>query len=80
MKIKPIWSYEMTGTRIKVDSTKVYSALPATNQPEWEKRSAVFLLCDWDGSPKGDSPDAEESDCYSMLLIDGEYEIVEGNE
>lgn len=78
MKIKPTWDYKLLGTNIKVDKTKVYSAQPATNQPEWEKRSAVFLLCDWDGSPKLDSTDVEESDSYSMLLIEGEYEIVEG--
>jgi hypothetical protein len=43
MKIKPKLAYRNPCIPInKMDPQKVYDAIPATNQPDWEKRKAIF--------------------------------------
>ena len=42
MRVKPNLSYKMLGTDIVLDKNKVYEASHATNQPDWEKRGAIF--------------------------------------
>ncbi len=81
MKVRPLHSFRLLGTSMEVDEALVYDAVWATNQPDWEARSKVFLLCDWKGKPAAtpQSSDrvgfANTGDCYSMLLEEGEYEI-----
>ena len=43
MKVRPIADFKLLGTDIALDSTKVYEAVLATNQPNWEKRQCVFV-------------------------------------
>jgi hypothetical protein len=62
MKIRPNANYQMTGTNIRLDSLKVYEAVSATNQPDWNEKGKVFCLL----------PDTEDS----FLLEAGEYEII----
>ena len=76
MKIKVWHDFKLYGQGWSVDQDLVYDAVPATNQPDWEAQQKVFLLCDWEGKPKSDGL-GEAGDCYAMLLVDGEYEIVE---
>ena len=76
MKIKVWHDFRLYGQGWSVDQDLVYDAVPATNQPDWEVKQKVFLLCDWEGKPKSDGL-ADEGDSYAMLLEEGEYEIVE---
>lgn len=62
MKVRPFEDYHLMGTSFKLDSTKVYSAVPATNIPKWEENGKIFVFKDEDGP--------------SILLENGEYEIV----
>lgn len=43
MKVHPLENYQLLGTSIKLDKTRTYDAVPATNQPNWEERGAVFV-------------------------------------
>jgi hypothetical protein len=43
MKIRPLENYVLLGTGIKLDETKVYDAVPATNQPDWESKGKIFV-------------------------------------
>jgi len=43
MKIKPKKNYVLLGADIALNSSHVYDATPATNQPDWEKRGLVFV-------------------------------------
>lgn len=61
MKILPVENFRLLGTSMCVSKEKVYDAVPATNQPNWEERRLVFLL------------DGEDS----MLLQGDEYEVIE---
>ena len=60
VKIRPAGDYHILGTDIRLDSGKVYDAIPATNQPDYKEREKVFVL-----TPEGDA-----------LLCKGEYEVV----
>lgn len=70
MKIRPKINYRLhVGHLDAVDSTLVYDAIDATNQPDWEAEGKVFLLCDYEGKPSDDGQ-------HAILLSRGEYEIV----
>jgi hypothetical protein len=61
MRIKPTQSWKLAGTNFGLDKDTVYEAIEATNQPDCEEREAIFA----------------GTDENSMLLVKGEYEIVE---
>jgi len=42
MFVKPKRNYKLLGTSIELDKNQVYSAVLATNQPNWEERGAIF--------------------------------------
>ena len=42
MKIKPKNNYRLLGTSISIDKTKVYTAIVATNQPNFKEKGLVF--------------------------------------
>lgn len=42
IRIKPLLSYALYTTNIKIDKDKIYSAVIATNQPDYEKLGLVF--------------------------------------
>jgi len=42
MKIQPRENYELIGTGIRLDKTKIYNAVHATNQPDFEELGLVF--------------------------------------
>ena len=64
MKVSPKDNYHMLGTSITLDSSKVYNAEHAINQPDWEKRKKIFVL---------------DADDYgsSFMLAGEDYIIVE---
>jgi hypothetical protein len=62
MKVRPFEDYWLMGTEFKLDSTKVYDATHATNLPDWETKGKIFVYEDEDGP--------------SIVLENGEYEIV----
>jgi hypothetical protein len=43
MNVKPLESYQLLGTSIKLDKEEVYEAIPATNTPDHEARGAVYV-------------------------------------
>jgi hypothetical protein len=43
MRVRPLENYELLGTEIKLDKTKVYNAVPATNQPDWKAKGLIFV-------------------------------------
>jgi len=43
MRVKPKLDYHLTGTSITLDSSKVYEAIHATNQPDWEEKEKIFV-------------------------------------
>jgi hypothetical protein len=43
MRVRPLGNYELLGTEIKLDKTKVYDAVLATNQPDWEAKGLIFV-------------------------------------
>jgi len=65
LKIRPHRAYRHAHypTSTALDPTKVYSAVRAMNQPDWEARGLIFVE-----SP-GNAPE--------LLLEAGEYDIVE---
>tara|TARA_R110002020_G_scaffold59237_1_gene161717 strand:+ start:450 stop:662 length:213 start_codon:yes stop_codon:yes gene_type:complete len=66
MKIRPLGNFKQLGTNITLDSTQIYDAILADNQPEYIRDGKVFALI-----PRFDGDD-------SFLLGRGEYEIVKG--
>ena len=66
MKIRPNADYELLGTDIVLDKDRVYDAIAATNQPEYEECKKIFVI-----NIPGKNPDD------GFLLERGEYEIVE---
>jgi hypothetical protein len=47
MKVKPTEDWKMAGTGpdyIQLDKTKVYVAIHATNQPDWEEEGKIFVI------------------------------------
>ena len=68
LKIKPALNYKFAGQgEPSMDVKKVYSATPAYNQPDFEKRGLIFVDL---GPGSWAAPD--------MLLARGEYTIVNG--
>ncbi len=61
MNIRPLLDYQFLGAGITLDSTRIYKAEPATNQPDHEALGLVFC---------------EESTGWVLLGRD-EYEIIE---
>ena len=43
MKIQPKENYSMNGYG-RLNKTKVYKAVPATNQPKWKAQGKIFVL------------------------------------
>ena len=66
MKVKPNLDYELLGTGIKLDHTRVYEAEWAINQPDWVWRGALFV--------QGAAGDTSR---IGFLLEEGEYEMIE---
>lgn len=63
MKIKPNENFSLAGTNLELDKNKIYFALIAYNQPEWEKLRKVFVV------------DSEQR--FEIILQAGEYKIVD---
>ena len=64
MKIRPLGNFKQLGTNITLDSTLIYDAIPASNQPEYIRAGKVFALI-----PRFNGDD-------SFLLVRGEYEEI----
>ena len=43
MRVRPLESYKLLGTEIELDKNKVYDAVLATNQPDWETKGLIFV-------------------------------------
>jgi hypothetical protein len=45
-RVKPKMDFTMAGTwpRIKLDKTKEYEAIHASNQPDWEEEGKIFVI------------------------------------
>jgi hypothetical protein len=68
MKIKPNDDFTSLGLGYnspKLDKSKVYDAVPATNQPDWEEKGKVFVSFNNDGQEP------------SMLLDKFDYQVIE---
>ena len=63
-KARPALDYKLLGTSVKLDSRRFYDACDASNQPDWEKRGAIFILENGPG----------EGASIGVLLERGEYE------
>lgn len=65
MRVKPKLAYRHANypASTALDPAKVYEAVHATNQPDWKEKGKIFV----------DSPNGAPE----MLLMEGEYEIVE---
>lgn len=66
MRVRPLNDFKMLSTRISVSKDKVYDAIPATNQPDWEERGLIFIQ-----GAEGDVTD------IGFLLDKTEYEVIE---
>jgi len=42
MQVKPNMNYKLLGTNIVLDKNKVYTAIIATNQPDYIERGLIF--------------------------------------
>jgi hypothetical protein len=74
--VRPSLEFHLMGTSIRLDPSKAYWAVDATNQPDWRKGRKVFLLCTPSGEPR--SLENARHDGPSFLMTDGDYERVEG--
>ena len=61
MKVIPKENYVLLGTGFRLNKTRVYEAIHATNQPNWRKRRAIFVI------------DGDES----MLLEGDDYRVAD---
>jgi len=43
MKVRPLNDFRMLGSGISVSKDKVYDAIYATNQPNWQERGLIFI-------------------------------------
>lgn len=66
MRVRPLNDFKMLGSRISVSKDKVYDAIPATNQPNWEERGLIFIQ-----GAEGDTSD------IGFLLDNTDYEVIE---
>ena len=42
-KVKPNLNYKLLGTDIKLDKTKVYDFIPASNIPNYKEKGLIFV-------------------------------------
>lgn len=66
MRVRPRNDFKMLGTQIQVSKDKIYDAVPATNQPNWESRGLVFII-----NAEGDTTE------LGFLLDSTDYEVIE---
>tara|TARA_R100000654_G_scaffold19070_1_gene39262 strand:- start:3301 stop:3501 length:201 start_codon:yes stop_codon:yes gene_type:complete len=66
MRVRPLNDFKMLSARISVSKDKVYDAIPATNQPDWEERGLIFIQ-----GAEGDTSD------IGFLLDNTDYEVIE---
>ena len=66
MRVRPLNDFKMLSTRISVSKDKVYDAIPATNQPDWEERGRIYIQ-----SAEGDTSG------IGFLLDNTDYEVIE---
>jgi hypothetical protein len=62
MKIQPKLNYSMSGYG-QLNKDKIYSAIDATNQPNWKEEGKIFV-------------EANEDLTIELLLKQGEYELI----
>jgi len=62
MKIQPKLNYSMSGYG-QLNKDKIYSAVDATNQPNWKEEGKIFV-------------EANEDLTIELLLKQGEYELI----
>ena len=43
LNVKPLMDYQLLGTNEALDSNKIYTAVHATNQPDWQRRGLIFV-------------------------------------
>jgi len=41
--VRPKLAYKLMGTSLQLDPEKVYEAIWARNQPDWEERGLIFI-------------------------------------
>jgi hypothetical protein len=65
-KIKPKLDFRLLGCdfNTRLNKNKIYTAHPATNQPDWQEKGKVFVSFDDDGQEP------------SILLDQFDYEII----
>lgn len=66
IRVRPRNDFKMLGTRIQVSKDKIYDAIHATNQPNWESRGLVFII-----NAEGDTTE------LGFLLDSTDYEMIE---
>ena len=66
MRVRPLNDFKMLGSGIQVSKDKIYDAVHATNQPNWESRGLVFIQ-----NAEGDTTE------LGFLLDSTDYEVVE---
>lgn len=66
MRVRPRNDFKMLGTEIQVSKDKIYDAIHATNQPNWESRGLVFII-----NAEGDTTE------LGFLLDPTDYEVIE---
>ena len=66
MRVRPRNDFKMLGTEIQVSKDKIYDAIHATNQPNWESRGLVFII-----NAEGDTTE------LGFLLDSTDYEVIE---
>jgi|TARA_R100000084_G_C4647547_1_gene147662 hypothetical protein len=44
MRVRPLNDFKMLGSGIQVSKDKIYDAVHATNQPNWESRGLIFIV------------------------------------
>jgi len=62
MKIQPKLNYSMSGYG-QLNKDKIYSAVDATNQPDWKEEGKIFV-------------EANDDLTIELLLKQGEYELI----
>lgn len=66
MKVKPLNDFKLLGTEIRLSKNKIYEAIHATNQPNWESQGLIFIT-----NAEGDSSE------IGFLLDSTDYTIIE---
>jgi len=66
MRVRPLNDFKMLGSGIQVSKDKIYDAVHATNQPNWESRGLVFIQ-----NAEGDTTE------LGFLLDSTDYEAIE---